>query len=86
MPRAIITLFLVCTILLSISAPALAQDEECTEEDCEDCTACKTTNFYYVLAAAIIIFAVFFIWTNRNKVPKEPVEPEIKQDEPVQEE
>lgn len=76
---------MVFVLLIGISAPALAQDDDCTEEDCEECDSCKTTNFYYVLTAAIIIFAIFFYWTNRHKIPKKPAEPE-KPDEPAQRE
>lgn len=83
--KSIFIYLLVGTLMLSVSAPALAQEDDCTEEDCEECDSCKTTNFYYVLTAAIIIFAIFFYWTNRHRIPKQPVETE-KSDEPVQRE
>ena len=65
-------------VVLNSLGSVLAQDDDCTEEDCEDCTSCRTNNFYYVLIAAIIIFVIFFYWTNRHKVPKKPAEPDEK--------
>ncbi|MDD4308115.1 MAG: hypothetical protein PHU53_04835 [Thermoplasmata archaeon] len=80
-----IAVALVLTIMLFMPSVALAQEDDCTEEDCEECDSCKTTNFYYVLTAAIIIFAIFFYWTNRHRIPKKPVEAE-KSDDPGQRE
>lgn len=71
--RFILALAVAALFISMATSVALAQEDECTEEDC---ASCRTTNFYYVLIAAIIIFAVFFIWTNRHRVPKQPVEPE----------
>ncbi len=81
MPRSALALLIAALVLMS--GTALAQD--CEEEDCEECTDCRNTNFYYIFVAAIIIFLVFFYWRNRAPVMKKPVEAD-KPDETVQRE
>ena len=63
-------ILLVGLLLLATAGPALAQEDECTEEDCEECTDCRTNNFYYILVTAIIVFLVFFFLRNRAPVMK----------------
>ncbi|MFO7619015.1 MAG: hypothetical protein R6W91_05105 [Thermoplasmata archaeon] len=79
MPRSALALLIAALILMP--GTVLAQDN-CTGEDCGDCTACRNNNFYYILVSAIIIFLVFFWMRNRKPVMKKPVE----QDAPEQRE
>jgi hypothetical protein len=77
--RSVWAISLSALIVFSSAGTAVAQDNGTEEE----CASCRTTNFYYVLVAAIIVFAAFFWWTNKNRVPKAPVEPDGKKDEKV---
>lgn len=73
MRKAIALLAVFILLTMFIPTQVLAQDD-CTEEDCEECTACRNTNFYYIFVIAIILFLVFFYL--RNRAPKTPDEPE----------
>jgi hypothetical protein len=69
MRKAATLLFITFLLMNIIPTAALAKDN-CTEEDCEECTDCRNNNFYYILVSAIIIFLVFFWMRNRAPVMK----------------
>lgn len=82
MRRALALLAIALLLASIIPANALAQDDNCTEDDCDDCETCRTNNFYYILVSGIIIFLVFFYM--RNRKPKAKPAEKVGVDSPEQ--
>lgn len=77
--RKLIIIMLAGFILLNAFGNAAAQEEElpldkqpkedeCDEDDCGDCTACRDNSFYYVLIVGLIIFTVLFYLRNKDDI------------------
>ncbi len=76
--RKILVIMLAGFILLNAFGNASAQEElpvdeqpqedECDEDGCGDCTACRDNSFYYILIVGLIIFAVLFYLRNKEKI------------------
>ena len=65
--RKLLTIMLAGFILLNAFGNATAQEDECTEDNCDDCV-CRNNSFYYILIIGLIIFAVFFYLRNKDNI------------------